>query len=494
MTKITTPNWFTNMFSKDLSVGEENQFTSTRGLRYGPLRINKTGIFVNNGSLDSTILNSSGFHGYGLTGTEQITLDASTGVNVTDGTSSVFKAEISGANVGDVTMGAYSTGAGVFYDKSAGTFTIKGTLSAGSLSIGTSPNWFNVDSSGNMWSGHANYASAPFRVSNGGTLVATSATITGAITATSGSFTGAVYASSGSFAGSITSTSGTIGGWTIGATSLSTSGVALSTAGGGYIGLTNGTSSLILESNNNPPYIAFTLSGSLKGTLLPTSAGTGGIRLLDGDLVLNNNKSVLINDTTGGGSLYGGMSITNGNQFWLTTGTGDTFYLKNNAQDTNLFTVSKANGGYFRSGDSSGDGLQVDGNLNCFDIKLTSGKDRLVFKDSGGNERLSFKLDASPNTKITLNGSDKTAIVKTSKGFKALYCAESPEVWFFDFCDTKKKIDPLFLEVTEGDMRFIKCDKGYQVWRRRKGHIKRFEPKTALQFYKNEAFLQMAKV
>ena len=484
MTKITTPNWFTNMFSKDLSVGEENQFTSTRGLRYGPLRINKTGIFVNNGSLDSTILNSSGFHGYGLTGTEQITLDASTGVNVTDGTSSVFKAEISGANVGDVTMGAYSTGAGVFYDKSAGTFTIKGTLSAGSLSIGTSPNWFNVDSSGNMWSGHANYASAPFRVSNGGTLVATSATITGAITATSGSFTGAVYASSGSFAGSITSTSGTIGGWTIGATSLSTSGVALSTAGGGYIGLTNGTSSLILESNNNPPYIAFTLSGSLKGTFLPTSAGTGGIRLLDGDLVLNNNKSVLINDTTGGGTLYGGISITSSNHLWLTCGTSNQLFVKNNAGDDDLFAVSSG-GQPQAKAESIKLGNQT---LNLYNGNCTISNDTLDLPNSK-------QLYIGAGDNFSINGNSKNAIVPTSTGYKALYCAEAPEVWFFDFCDTKKKIDPMFLEVTEGDMKFIKCDKGYQVWRRRKGHSdKRFEPKTALQFYKNEAFLQMAKV
>jgi hypothetical protein len=94
-----------------------------------------------------------------------------------------------------------------------------------------------------------------------------------------------------------------------------------------------------------------------------------------------------------------------------------------------------------------------------------------------------------------INGNAKEAVVPTSEGHKALYCAEAPEVWFFDFCDSKEEIDPMFLEVTEGEMRFIKCDVGYQVWRRRKGHgHKRFEPRTYEQFIKNERFLSLAKI
>lgn len=93
-----------------------------------------------------------------------------------------------------------------------------------------------------------------------------------------------------------------------------------------------------------------------------------------------------------------------------------------------------------------------------------------------------------------INGNDKSAIVPTRDGYHALYCVEAPEVWFFDFCKDKKHIDPMFIEVTEGEMRFIKCDVGYQVWRRRRGHAhKRFEPKTFLQFIKNERFLSLSK-
>ena len=91
--------------------------------------------------------------------------------------------------------------------------------------------------------------------------------------------------------------------------------------------------------------------------------------------------------------------------------------------------------------------------------------------------------------------SSKTAILPTSDGFRALYCLESPEVWFFDFCKTKEEIDPLFLEVTEGKIKFTKTDDGeYQVWRRRRGHAnRRFGVKTVEEFEANERFLRMSQ-
>jgi hypothetical protein len=120
----------------------------------------------------------------------------------------------------------------------------------------------------------------------------------------------------------------------------------------------------------------------------------------------------------------------------------------------------------------------------------SGGRDRDVFTWGNGGE---FSIDRSGSW-FHVNGNDKSAIVKTSEGYRALYCAEAPEVWFFDFCESKEKIDPMFLEVTTGEMRFIRCDKGFQVWRRRKGHEnKRFAPKTALEYYKNEKFLGLAK-
>lgn len=470
---VTTPNWFQDTFSKALGIGQENQFGSTRGLRYGPLRINKTGIFVNNGTLDSTIINSSGFHGYGLTGTEQLTLDANTGVNVTDGTSSVFQAIISGTNVGDVVMGNYTEvgGKGAYFDKSAGTFTIKGTLSgvdgsfSGSISIGSGNNIFKADSNG-IYLGNATFASAPFRVTMAGALTATNATITGAITATSGSFTG-----------SITSTSGTIGGWTIGATTLSGTSVVLDS--GGMILVGNSSTNVSLLMSGGSPYLSFMLSGSVKALLSATSAGNGGVKVNGGDLVLDNNKSLLIATDNG----YGGISVTSDEHLWITCGNSNQFFVKNRAQNEDLFAVSSG-GQPQAKAESIKLGNQTfalyNGNCTVSNDTLDLPNGKQLYIGTGSN--------------FSINGNAKSAIVPTSQGYNALYCAEAPEVWFFDFCETKKKIDPMFLEVTEGKMRFIKCDKGYQVWRRRKGHAhKRFEHKSALQFYKNEAFLSLAK-
>jgi hypothetical protein len=105
-------------------------------------------------------------------------------------------------NAGDITFGAGWISAKEFKISSTGAATFAGSLSAaggtfagnlsaaggtfnGSVSIGSGNNIFKADASG-IYLGNATFASAPFRVSMTGALVATSATITGAITATSG--------------------------------------------------------------------------------------------------------------------------------------------------------------------------------------------------------------------------------------------------------------------------------------------------------------------
>jgi hypothetical protein len=77
-----------------------------------------------------------------------------------------------------------------FGDAEFNNLTIRTALDIG----GDDTSSFHVDINGNMWSGASilNKATAPFRVSNAGALVATNANITGAITATSGSFTGTI--------------------------------------------------------------------------------------------------------------------------------------------------------------------------------------------------------------------------------------------------------------------------------------------------------------
>ncbi|QJT27543.1 DUF1983 domain-containing protein [Aeromonas media] len=76
----------------------------------------------------------------------------------------------------------------------------------------TSATLNGADANWRIYAGSATPASAPFRVSTTGALVATNATITGSITATSGSFSGAITASSGAISGRLTMNGGFIDG------------------------------------------------------------------------------------------------------------------------------------------------------------------------------------------------------------------------------------------------------------------------------------------
>ena len=62
-----------------------------------------------------------------------------------------------------------------------------GTITAGSIDIGTGANSLHFNTAGDLWLGAAAFADGPFSVTKAGVLKATSATITGAITITSGS-------------------------------------------------------------------------------------------------------------------------------------------------------------------------------------------------------------------------------------------------------------------------------------------------------------------
>jgi len=86
-----------------------------------------------------------------------------------------------------------------------------------------------------------------------------------------------------------------------------------------------------------------------------------------------------------------------------------------------------------------------------------------------------------------INGSTKTAIVPTSKGYRALYAVESPDVWFFDIAESIDDVDSLFWEVTEGEYKTVTNKNGQLlVFRKRKGFATiRFEQKTKEQFIRN---------
>ena len=64
--------------------------------------------------------------------------DANTGIQVIDDAAAdVFKCVVGGANVGDVVIGNYSGNQGAMWDKSAGTFNVRGGLNADDITAGT---------------------------------------------------------------------------------------------------------------------------------------------------------------------------------------------------------------------------------------------------------------------------------------------------------------------------------------------------------------------
>lgn len=130
------------------------------------------------------------------------------------------------------------------------------------------------------------------------------------------------------------------------------------------------------------------------------------------------------------------------------------------------------------------------------DIELIAFTDDLIVGNTSSGGKISL---VSPSGRVNfgfasntvyINGSPKTAIVETTQGFKALYCAEAPEVWLMDFAQSLDEIDPMFLEVTEGESNILKTDQDeYLIFRRRKGYVStRFEEKTVEQFNKNNQF------
>ena len=173
-----------------------------------------------------------------------------------------------------------------------------------------------------------------------------------------------------------------------------------------------------------------------------------------------------------------GIIYSTGADFYIASQSGATLYLYAGSGQTYVMN-----------------GLRVDGEIitNQDHIRARGGGAYLYFA-TGYTNISSGAIDFANGKKLSVP-SDKTAIVLTKEGYRALYCVESPDVWFMDFCKSKEEIDSLFLEVTEPPYHFIKYEGGeYQVWGRRKGSSgKRFAIKTEEEYYKNERFYSMAR-
>lgn len=189
--------------------------------------------------------------------------------------------------------------------------------------------------------------------------------------------------------------------------------------------------------------------------------------------------------------------------------TGDVIRILDKAAGTLYGKMGYFTGGSFNHGvilDSRGSvqltNYDPSGSFVTVQSQLVLGYNSPLFEDvylgsTHGNVNINAggDINVTPSGSFKINGSVKTAIVPTSEGYNALYCVESPEVWFFDFAIDSNNIDPMFLEATEGEMKTITTDDGeLLIFRRRKGFGRtRFEGKTFEEFERNNSFWNLKK-
>lgn len=374
--------------------------------------------------------------------------------------------------------------------------------------VGAGNTVFRSDKQG-IWLGAEKWEDAPFRVDMEGRSWANSLTLTGYLQV--GDALGDVQGNISSLS-SISNNLGYISAGTINGVYINGSvitGGTLQTANSGQrvvvsgsnndIRMYNGSGQMTSIFNGNS--LGFWYGGSPIGSLYATASGLqidGGSSLIlaSGYIYPYSNgtelghpsfrwndghfNSITLNGTnitswpSGGGSLSS-LSIDT-SKYW---------------SGYNIIGVGTMSASLFGGGSTTYIGPSIGSGVSVGSGGLT------VYGSNGIYMTSSRKVDHSGGTSYfpTSSGTLKNAIVPTSKGFNALACIESPDVWFMDFCDNKDNIDPLFLEVTVSPYKFIQCDDGsYQVWGKRKGHDHiRFENKTEEEFIANERFLNMNK-
>jgi hypothetical protein len=197
-----------------------------------------------------------------------------------------------------------------------------------------------------------------------------------------------------------------------------------------------------------------------------------------------------------------------------------TFNFKQNPSSAVAGVIGVTSGGTFTIGSNNSNALQIAGastltlaslgtdmtlvsnnNINISPVGSIFMYGQKVFFSNTASD-YEFGLSGTTPT-LLFNGNLKSAIVLTTKGYRALYTNESPEVWFMDFCWGKRKWwkfwkkeyeiapDPLFLEMVEGELLIVETGTKniVQVWGHRRGYTTtRFEKKTKQQFDKNNEF------
>ncbi len=337
-----------------------------------------------------------------------------------------------------------------------------------SLSVGAGANMMGADQNG-LFLGGSNFNSAPFSVDMNGNLTATNFAlngnqiVAGSITATqiaTGTITATQISGSYVYAGSISANQ--INAGTLNANYIYGGTLTLGGSGNGYgiINILNGSGTVgIIEYNSGILFIDDYLdymawadsSSNLHGFIQASSGGMAIVSFV----------TMYINATN------------NGSQDINVTADRNINFVTNN-QDIAFNAHNKL---YFNSGNGYSIDLNSSGNINL----NPSGTSYIsAGRDIGMNNHNINGIGTAYGVNLSFSGS-KSAVLDTSQGWIKVFSSEAPEVWFFDFCDSddESKVDPLFLEVTEGDFKFIPCSDGtFQVWRRRIGFADQRFPTT----------------
>lgn len=420
-----------------------------------------------------------------------------TGVQIQDGT-------ITAAKINVTSLSALSA--------NLGTMTA-GSISGVDITIGSGNNVFKANTQG-IFLGNANVASAPFYVNMAGTLRASNAIIDGSIVCRGGSDWQGNAINGDLYVRNINANyivSGTIDASIINVTNLNASNITAGSINAASINVANLNANNIVSGNysigqtGKPGSLIIARTSSASAGSNARLVFEGGSRIWSDSnnqiginslgspmyIYVNSGEKIIIPDSgqttmNGGANIKGNFNVSDG---WVTRLSGDV------KLDRDFIQFS------------AGGGQQ---SFALRDMGLTSYK-------SGANRAGLFwgngaRFEVDPGGAwFHVNGNDKQAIMKTSDGYRSLYCMESPEVWFMDFCSGiltspwwmfweksyRYIVDPIFKEVTVAPYRYVPTtEKGiFQVWGKRRGHdYKRFEKKTLKDYRQNEKFLQMSKL
>lgn len=233
-----------------------------------------------------------------------ITIDPTNGIRIRNGTTNVMSID----NAGNATFsGSITATSGSIGGWTIGAASITDTAATTGMSSAVT-----AGDDIRFWAGHVTPGSAPFRVTEAGVLVASSATISGSITATTG----------------------TIGGFSIGATTIEASNLTLTSGAAGTANITVGTGSTAAGLNSpsasgdiafwagstfaNKSGAPFTVTAG--GALIATSATINGSPILNQDI---------FGDGSDGAATYSGAGTT--------TLTSDKFYTNLSLDTSRVF-------------------------------------------------------------------------------------------------------------------------------------------------------------